>query len=131
VHILDINIIKVPAAFLWPEKLKYIRRTLNDIIDEYNISKAGIRLTEAFSQNSNNERIVIEGIIQELFASSSVEKYFAGGIATISSKLNIPNDGSFKEFVEGKRIFNDIDNWNDFKKEDKESILTCFAALNL
>src|ERR1035437_5201155 len=91
VHISDINIIKVPADCHWPAKLKYIRRTLNDIIDEYSISEAGIRSTEAFSQNSNNERIVIEGIIQELFASSSVEKYFADRKSTRlnSSHANI------------------------------------------
>jgi hypothetical protein len=131
VEILDINAVKVPFSFSWPEKLKYIRRTFLDIIDEYNITKAGIRLTESFSQNANNVRIVIEGVIQELFASSSIEKYFAGGIVTISSKLHIPNDGTFKKLIEGKAVFKDIDNWNEFNKEQKESILTCFAALSL
>jgi hypothetical protein len=131
IQILDVNAVKVPASFNWPEKLKYIRRTFYDIIDEYKISKAGMRQTEAYSKNDNNDRVVIEGVIQELFASSSIEKYFIGGIVTISAKLHIPHDGTFKELVEGKEIYNDIEGWNDYNKEEKESILTCFAAFNL
>lgn len=131
IQILDVNAVKVPASFNWPEKLKYIRRTFSDIIDEYKISKAGMRQTEAYSKNDNNDRVVIEGVIQELFASSSIEKYFIGGIVTISAKLHIPHDGTFKELVEGKEIYNDIEGWNDYNKEEKESILTCFAAFNL
>ena len=120
----------IPVSLKFPEKLKYIRTTFLDIIFEFGAVKAGIRITESFAPNEDNSRVCFEAIIQELLASSSVEKYFVGQIANISAKLDFPKD-NFKKYVSGELNYEEVESWSNFNKEQKESILVGLASLNL
>lgn len=125
--VLNVEEIKVPNALSTPEKLKYIRSTLLDVLREYDVQKAGIRLIEPQAQTSSIERIQIEGVIQETFASSMLLSYYQGAIVTIASKLKIPVR-SMKPLIQGKEIFNDIDGWKTLTDKRRESILTAVGA---
>jgi hypothetical protein len=67
--ILNVEEIKIPAAFDTPSALKYVRSNLLDVLREYQVERAGVRITEALA-TPNVERIQIEGVIQEAFAST-------------------------------------------------------------
>ena len=73
----------------------------------------------------------MEAVIQELIASSSIEKYCVGRISTISSRLGIARE-RFKPLVESKaddcKFFDD---WSEYNKEEKESLLAALSAFNL
>jgi len=87
--LINVENIKVPLAFTTPDALKYIRNNLLDILREYQVSRAGVRVTESNAQRLNIERIQIEGVIQEAFASSSLNYYYIGQISSISAKIGI------------------------------------------
>lgn len=123
--------VNVPIALQVPEQLKFIRSTFLDIIFENQVNLACIRVTESTSQKISIERINIEAIIQELIASSSIEKYYVGQISTISAKLGIARE-NFKPLIESKT--NDckfFDGWNKYNKEEKESLLAALSAFNI
>lgn len=119
-----------PKALLIPEQLKFLRNTLCDIINEFNVTNACIRITESNAQSINVTRIYIEGVIQELFASSTIEKYYVGQISNISSKLDIKR-ANFKPFAEGKESFLGIENWDKYSLEQRESLMSAISALNI
>ncbi len=119
-----------PKALKTPEQLKYIRNTLSDIIHEFSVTNACIRVSESSARSFSIDRVYIEGVIQELFASSSIEKYFVGQIASISSRLNIKRE-NFKGFSQGKNDFLDIEEWKGFNIEERESIMSAISALGI
>lgn len=121
----------IPLSFNVPDKLKYVRKTILDIFLEYNVTRAGIRITENNAQTPNKFRLMLEAVVQELIASSYVEKYFTGLKNSISTKLNISNDGTITEVIEGRSDFNDITDWSTFSTEHRESILVGFASSTL
>lgn len=130
-EIILIDKVNVPIALQIPEQLKFIRSTFLDIIFENQVNLACIRVTEPTAQKISIERINIEAIIQELIASSSIEKYYIGQISTISAKLGIARE-SFKPLIDSKakdcEFFND---WNKYNKEEKESLLAALSAFNI
>ena len=119
-----------PKALSTPEQLKYIRNTLSDIIHEFEVTHACIRATEHTAKNININRIYIEGVIQELFASSPIQSYFVGYISSISARLNI-NRNEFKDIADAKTPFLEIDNWGDFNKEERESFMSAVSSLEI
>ena len=119
-----------PKALSIPEQLKFLRNTLCDIINEFSITNACIRITESNAQSINISRIYIEGVIQELFASSTIVKYYVGQISNISANLGIERT-AFKPFAEGKESFMEIENWRNFSLEQRESIMSAISALNI
>jgi hypothetical protein len=121
----------IPKSFDIPNKLKYVRKTILDIFKEYQIKRAGIRVTENNAQSPDLFRIMLEAIIQELIASSNVEVYFTGVKGSIASRLGLPNDGSIGFLIDGSNVFNDIPNWSKLSNEHRESILVGFASINL
>lgn len=129
-EIILVDKINNPKALDIPEQLKFLRNTLCDIINEFCIDNACIRITESIAQTPSILRIYIEGVLQELFASSTIKKYYIGQISSISSKLGIDKD-QFKLFAEGKQNYLDIDNWEKFSLEERESIMSAISALNL
>lgn len=129
-EILSCSKLIIPVSLKLPEKLKYVRTTFLDIIFEFRAVKAGIRITESFAPNEDSSRVCFEAVIQELLASSSVERYFVGQIASISAKLHFPKD-NFKKYVSGELNFEEVESWGNFNKEQKESILVGLASLNL
>lgn len=119
-----------PKALSIPEQLKFLRNTLCDIINEFGITNACIRITESNAQSVNITRIYIEGVIQELFASSTIVKYYVGQISSISANLGIER-ATFKPFAEGKEIFMEIENWKSFSLEQRESLMSAISALKI
>ncbi|MBF4338497.1 hypothetical protein EAY42_25710, partial [Vibrio anguillarum] len=121
--IINLEQIAIPNVFETPEKLKYLRITILDIIREYEVQKAGIRLSELHpSAKPNVTRIQFEGIIQEAFASSSLQSYFRGTIVTIASLLE-RRSREIKPLIDGTQTIEHLDEWADYSKEERESIL--------
>jgi hypothetical protein len=108
-EILNIEEIKIPAAFSKPDGLKYARSNLLDVLREYRVERAGLRITEP-NADPNVARVQLEGVIQEAFASSDLAGYYVGQIASISALVGIPR-ASFKPYVDGDEDY-PIDNWD-------------------
>lgn len=119
-----------PKSLELPEQLKFIRNTFCDIINENGVELACIRITESNARQVNTTRMYIEGVIQELIASSTIEKYFIGQISNISSKLDI-NRTDFKPYVKGYNTFLGMDIWNGLSKEERECVMASVSTLNL
>jgi hypothetical protein len=122
----NVEEIKIPAAFSIPASLKYVRSNILDVLREYNVEKAGVRVTEPSAQTLRIERIQIEGVIQEAFASSSLTDYYVGQISSISARLGIDR-ALFKPMVEGQNGLG-IEAWNRMTKEQREAILCAMGA---
>lgn len=125
--LLNVEIIKIPKALTTPDALKYVRNNVLDVIREYAIERAGIRVTESSAQSMNVARIEIEGVIQEAFASSCLNKYYVGQIASIARRLGFPR-ADFKPYVTNERIFAGVDGWADLTQEAREAVLTAIGA---
>ena len=126
--VVNVEEIKIPAAFLVPEALKYLRSNLLDVLREFRVTNAGIRASEPNAQNLNIERIQIEGVIQEMFASSEMAAYYVGHISSISSRLNIPRT-DFKPLIAGEKEF-EVENWNNLSPVKREAVLCAVGAVN-
>jgi len=120
----------IPKALEVPDQLKYVRNTLLDIINENKVSRGCIRITESNAQRINISRIYLEGVIQEMFASSTITSYYTGQISSISNKLSIDRK-DFKKLLSGDKNFQIIQNWTDYNEEERESILASISALYL
>ena len=133
---LTVSSLIAPKALEKPEQLNFVRNTLLDIFMEYSVTRAGIRLSEftGFAATSITvERNYLEGLIQEAVASSLIEKYVAGQIATITSLLNVDRE-DFKKYASAEMTYNQIPadmDWKKLKLEQRESILVCLCAFNL
>jgi len=129
-EIIVVDKINNPKALNIPEQLKFLRNTLCDIINEFNITHACIRITESSAQSISVPRIYIEGVIQELFASSTIIKYYVGQISNISANLGIERN-MFKPYAEGREVFLEIDDWKSYSLEERESLMSAISALNI
>ena len=118
----------VPSALDFPAKLHFIRTTMLDIMAEYRVRRAGIRLTESTAKGVSVERLNLEGVIQELLCSSTVEAYFAGPIAAIAARLGEKDRSRIKEYFEGSSFLG-LDGWSGLSREQRESIVTAVAAV--
>jgi hypothetical protein len=126
--VINVEEMKIPVAFSLPDRLKYVRSNLLDVLREYKIVQAGIRETEPAAQSSNIERIQIESIIQEAFASSELKGYYVGQIASISAKIGIDRT-EFKPLVEGSREYH-VENWTAMTAAAREAVLCAVGAVN-
>lgn len=129
ISIVNVDTISIPVAFTVPLGLKYLRSNLLDVLKEYNINSAGIRITESNAKNMQIARIQIEGVIQEAFASSGIKSYYTGQISSISRRLKIER-ASFKQIVDGRNDL-DIAEWDDFTKNQREAVLCSIGAENV
>lgn len=127
--LVNVEVLKIPKALTTPDALKYVRNNILDILSEYQVKHAGVRITESNAQRPNHRRIALEGVIQESFASSNLESYYCGQISSISARVGI-NRAEFKPLVEGKTAFPTIENWIDLTKEAREAILTAIGTKN-
>ncbi|KAF1717098.1 hypothetical protein CSC74_09610 [Pseudoxanthomonas yeongjuensis] len=123
--VVNVEIIKIPKALPTPDALKYVRNNILDVIREFSIARAGLRVTESSAQSKNVERIEIEGVIQEAFASSCLQGYYIGQISNISRRVGFARD-QFKRFVSNEIPYEPVENWDKLKPEAREAI---FAAL--
>jgi hypothetical protein len=127
-RIINIGDIKVPAALSVPRRLKYVRCNVLDVLREYQVQRAGIRETEPSAQSSNIDRIRIESVLQEAFASSDLEKYYVGQIASISARIGIDRT-DFKPLVNGTREYK-VDDWSTLTAVRREAVLCAVGAVN-
>lgn len=125
-EILTCSKIIVPKALDTPERLSFIRNCFFSIIQEYQIKNAGIRTIETLA-NPKVERIYIEGVVQELISNSQIEKYFAGKKSKIASILE-EDVKQITAYIDDDDVFGEIEDWNNRRKEEKESIITAVAA---
>ncbi|MGF1761572.1 hypothetical protein L4D76_27445 [Photobacterium sagamiensis] len=127
--IINNECIKVPAALDFPEKLKYVRSCVLDILREYSINIAGIRIAEGNSQNLDVTRLHIEGVIQEAFASSNIDKYFTGRKTSIASRLNM-KPKQLDEIIKGNEDYELLNDWELLKNNNaREAALVAMGAL--
>lgn len=127
--VVNVEDIHVPSAFAWPEALKYVRSSILDVLREFKVEQAGIRTTEPVAQSPSIERIQIEGVIQEAFASSALIKYFAGPIAVGTAILGIDR-ADFKPMAKDGRNDMDVENWEGMSEARREAVLYAMAAVN-
>lgn len=127
-EVINVEGIKIPAAFSTPDALKYLRSNLLDVLREYKVTKAGIRASEPNARRPNIDRIQIEGVIQEMFASSEMAAYYVGHISSISARLGILR-ADFKPFVAGDEEY-DVENWCDLSPNEREAVLCAIGAVN-
>lgn len=128
---LDISYLNVPLSIELPEQLNFIRNTLLDILNQYEVQRAVIRLAEL--NGASTERIYLEGVIQESLSSSNVERFLAGQIAQIT-KVGQMDRTDFKKYASAEMSFPYIPedmNWGALKQEERECILACYTSLNL
>jgi hypothetical protein len=126
--IVNVEEIRIPAAFQIPAALKYVRSNLLDVLREYGVERAGVRVTEPNAQTMSIERIQIEGVIQEAFASSELQAYYVGQISSISKRLGMERT-KFKPMIAGDEDPG-IENWKKMSKEAREAILCAIGAKN-
>ena len=126
--VVNLDQVVIPMAFDTPDALKYVRSNFLDIIREYGIQRAGIRATEPNSQRMNINRIQIEGVIIEAFASSPLRGYYVGHIASIASRLGRTRT-DLKPMIDGDVAYN-VDGWTDMSKEEREAVLCALGADN-
>ena len=128
-EMINVEAIKIPVALEVPEGLKYARNMILDVLREYKVERGGLRVTEAVAQTPNIQRLQIEAVIQEAFASSSLEKYYLGQISNISSRIGIDR-ADFKLLIDGIQTYKPVKDWKSFSKEEREAILTALGAAN-
>jgi len=126
--VLNVEDIKIPAAFTVPEGLKYLRSNLLDVLREYSVARAGVRVTEPNAQGMSIERVQIEGVIQEAFASSTVYAYYVGQVSSISARLGIER-AEFKPLTAGGKDPG-VENWSQHSSIEREAILCAMGAVN-
>lgn len=120
------DVINIPATLDTPEKLKYVRNNILDILRFYEVDIASIRVTEANSQNLNIDRLYIEAVIQEAFSSSEIKKYFTIRKGGIRAALDI-NELQYKAILASNETIRGINN-SSFSSETNEAFLAALAA---
>ncbi|WP_394153114.1 hypothetical protein [Vibrio maritimus] len=125
----QIDVIKIPAALRAPEQLKYVRNTVLDIVEQNNVTLAGLRAAEGNSQNMDIGRIYIEGVIQESFSSCNVKRYFIGRKVSIAARLGV-DCAAYDQLVSGRRAFELVENWNEASNNNKrEAVLVAMGVI--
>lgn len=125
--VINVEVIKVPKALSTPDALKYVRNNILDVLREYSIERAGLRVTESNSQHLSIDRIQMEGVIQEAFASSCLKGYYVGQISSISRRIGFER-ANFKRYMNNELPFDAVPGWKDLKSEAKEAILAALGA---
>ena len=120
-NVLVVDKIVVPIALNIPDRLSFLRILIYTIINQYEIDNAIIRRLEDNAQKIDLGRANIEGVIQELISNCRIQKYKTSKLAKLTE---------IKACVDGDNLF-DIDNWDKYKKEERESILCALAASEL
>jgi hypothetical protein len=127
--LVDASAVFIPPALETPRQLQFIRTTLLDVMDEYAVTRAGLRLAEGLAQRRNPFRLNLEGVVQELLASSSVERFVAGPIATMASLLGHGADRAIvKKLIQGEVTPEYAINWRSLSEDEREAVLMAVAA---
>jgi hypothetical protein len=127
--VLTMDTVPVPAALWPPNQLHFVRTVLLDVMQEYGVERAGLRLTETMARRNYPFRNNIEGVIQELLASSTVSWYIAGMNATLTAKLGLADKTLFKKFCDGEATPDFVSHWSDIHAGHREAVLAAVASL--
>tara|TARA_R110002124_G_scaffold161822_1_gene329014 strand:+ start:374 stop:832 length:459 start_codon:yes stop_codon:yes gene_type:complete len=128
-RIVNVEAINIPSAFARPDALKYVRNNILDVMREYDVVHAGVRTSEPIAKSLSVERVQIEGVIQEAFASSSLKRYFFGPMAVGAAVLGIDR-GSFKPITKDGRNDFEVDGWDKMSEPKREAVLYAMGAIN-
>lgn len=122
----------LPKIIDFPNKLKFLRHNIIDLLNEYEIKFVGIKIIEYTAKNKDVNRIFIEGVLQESLASNNEIIYFIENKQTISNTLNIKNKYDLlSEKIKEFSIFMETQSINFDKKtnpEKREAILVALSA---
>lgn len=121
-----VDVIKMPAILDTPEKLKYVRNNILDILNLYSVELAAIRVTENNADNLSIDRLYIEAVIQEAFSSSDIKKYYTIRKSGMKSSLEL-SEATYKEILKSRSSLKEIDNSN-FTPETNEAVLAALSA---
>jgi hypothetical protein len=131
VSLLTTDTIIIPRKALdVPQALTFIRTNLISLLSEYSIEKAGIRVYEGNTQNTDIFRLNLEGVLQELLANSTVQNYFLGRLSTFGKYLGATAT-EVKDFIKAENELMEIEGWDNYSKEERESIITALVALEI
>lgn len=131
--VISISSIKVINSLDESSKLMNIRNILITLIEQYNISRAGIKLMESNANVRINDSIMfrlnIEGVIKEVFSESSIKKYLMGRANNISAIYK----SKCKKVLELSKELNidscKTDNGRKVTDNYKEAIVVAIASL--
>lgn len=128
--VVALDAVRVPAALLPPNQLHFLRTVLLDVMEEYQVTRAGLRTAETTARAPSVFRYNVEGVVQELLASSTVDWYFAGAKARIASLLGYADRKTVTKFCDGDDAPPVATEWAQHSKEQREAILAACAAVN-
>ena len=127
-QILNVESLIIPQILNKPEQLKFARHSILDILREYEVDVAGIRVAEGNSQNQDADRLYLEAVFMESFASSSIKKFFVGRKPSISARLGI-TPAQFALIVKCEAELDDVNGWPAGKAAAvREAILVAVGA---
>ena len=129
-RIINLEELKIPNALEVPEKLKYARNSVLDILREYSVEKAIIRIPESTAQQVNVERTQFEAVIQEAFASSQLVKYYTARLVSLA-KLNDIEYSDVKKYVSGELVIEPSEKWLSYTNIQREAVLCATGAVNV
>lgn len=113
--VISISSIKLPQALDVPERLSYMRNLLITLINQYSIKYASIRVIEGSARSGLTDdilfRVAIEGVVQELFADSSISSYMLACNSRVASILRTQS----KKI---KDIAKELNLKNNYKRDD-------------
>ncbi|WP_262244377.1 hypothetical protein [Serratia liquefaciens] len=125
--VINVDKIIVPEILDTPEKLKVIRNNIIDIIREYDIKLAGIRMFEGNSKTISIERLFIEGVIQESFASSNLEDYTIFRLSSLAARFRVSSK-ALKDNIENGSELHGIKLKELTSKPERESLLASIGV---
>lgn len=127
-HILNVESLIIPQILNKPEQLKFARHNILDILREYQVDAAGIRVAEGNAQNQDADRLYLEAVFMESFASSSIKNYFVGRKTSISARLGITS-AQFNSIVKCEAELEGVEGWPAGRAQSvREAILVAIGA---
>lgn len=128
-EVVAVDGIAFPSALGIPDALHHTRSLFMDVVRVYDVSRAGIRLTEWNSKNPNTLRIGLEAVLQEAMAGGPIKCYFAGVLATIAKRLDMGFDASsLKAEIQSPESSIGLPGWEKHGLEEREALITAIAA---
>lgn len=127
IEVLNVDKITVPLKMETQYQLGHVKTNIISILKEYDIKKVGIRATENNAMKISIPRLYMEGVIIETLGNSAIESFYIGTIVKIASLLK-EDSKLIKKYIDNKLIFRDIDGWDKYSPEHRESIISAIAA---
>ncbi|EGT3589447.1 hypothetical protein ABN057_20670 [Providencia alcalifaciens] len=124
--LLCVDKVTVPQALDTPEQLKYIRNNILDVLREYKVERAALRVAEGIAKNKSLPRYYLEAVIQEAFSSSNLSAFSIMRSSTIIKDLKI-NKKQYDQILDSSQKIKDIDN-SKFKKATNEALMVAIAV---